>query len=192
DAKGNPIANVSMTAMAGVAKFNNIIISEPGKYTLTVTAPEPGVLPNPPGTISTTTGPFVIGHDTPVIVGGPPQYAGSNESLGSALTVDVENASGQVDPNFTGNVTMTLLGLSNSGQAPTLGGAVTQQAMAGVATFKGLTVNLLGTGYQLMATLEDGTQSQAGDFFSVVPRTVKFVQTTFPNPAGFPNEAINP
>jgi hypothetical protein len=55
-----------------------------------------------------------------------------------------------------------------------------------------LTVNLLGAGYQLMAMLGDGTQSEPSDFFSVVPRVVKFVQTAFPNPAGFPNEAINP
>jgi hypothetical protein len=186
-AGGSPVSSVQVPASAGVAMFSNVIISEPGTFTLTATAPENGASPN--NMISDTSKQFVIGHDTPAIAPLPEQFAGSMEPLGT-IRVNVENDSGQVDTSFTGNVTMTLLGLSKTGQAPTLGGKTTQPAVAGVATFSDLNVSALGVGYQLTATLTDGTQSTASDLFTIVPDVFQFVQTSFPNPAGVPSSPI--
>jgi hypothetical protein len=189
DASGNPVTSVTTTASAGIVSFKNVIISEPGQFTLTASANEPGALPG--GMISDTSGPFNIGHDTPVITSQPSGFAGVKEPVGSVV-VQVQDDSGKVDTGFTGNVTMTLLGLASSGQSPFLGGAVTQQARAGMATYNNLTVNFLGDEYQLGAALADGTQSTPSDLFSIVPEVFKFIQTSFPNPAGVPDLPLNP
>ena len=106
--------------------------------------------------------------------------------------VQVDNSSGQVDTNFTGNVTLTLVGLSSSGQAAAFGGQLMQPARSGVATFSKLSVNLLGTGYELVANLVDGTPSDSSNAFSVVPETFKFLAPQFPDPAGVPGQPISP
>ncbi len=189
---GAPVPSIAVSGTAGTSGvlFPNVIISEPGRYSLTATAKEPGA--PAAGTITDTSGQFIIGSDTPVIESDPPKYIGSNESFGSPIIVDVQNNAGQVDTDFTGNVTMTIVGLSNSGQTPALGGQVTQPAKAGVATFSGLTVNLLGAGYALVAKMVDGTSSDSSTAFSVVPETLKFLQTEFPDPAGVPGQPITP
>ena len=88
DASGKPVPSLKVPSSGGEAKFSNVIISEPGTYTLTATATEPGVLPNPPGTITDTSPQFVIGHDTPDIVTQPPPSVGSNENFLSPAPAD--------------------------------------------------------------------------------------------------------
>ena len=170
--------------------FKSVIISEPGRYSLTATANEPGAPGS--GTITDTSPQFIIGSDTPVIETDPPGYVGSNEPFGSPIVVQVQNSSEQVDTNFTGNVTMTIVGLSSSGQKPALNGTATQAAKAGVATFSDLNVNLLGAGYELVAKLVDGTRSTSSNAFSVVPETLKYLAPEFPDPAGVPGQPITP
>ena len=190
-ATGSPVPSVQMTGKAGTTgvKFTNVIISEPGEFTLTATAPEKGA---PGGKITGTSDPFIVGSDTPVIVTAPPQYIGANESFAAPIVVQVENSSNEIDTSFTGDVTMSLVGTSSVGKTPALGGTLTVQAKAGVASFPGLSVNLLGTAYKLEAQLIDGTKSNQSDSFSVVPETLKFLASEYADPAGVPGDAISP
>ncbi len=66
----------------------------------------------------------------PVLTGGP-----------FTVTVDATDAVGRPDPTFTGDVTLSLAGLTGG----TLGGTVTATAVDGTATFAGLTVSGAGT-----------------------------------------------
>ena len=62
------------------------------------------------------------------------------------LVVAAEDPFGNVDPNFSGSVTVAL---SNNPGGATLGGTLTVTAQNGVATFSGLTLNQPGIGYTL-------------------------------------------
>ncbi len=65
-----------------------------------------------------------------------------------AVTIKAEDASGNVDLGFTSAVTLNVA--SNPGGG-TLGGTLTVNAVNGVATFSGLTLNKVGSGYTLQA-----------------------------------------
>jgi uncharacterized repeat protein (TIGR03803 family) len=65
------------------------------------------------------------------------------------LVVEAVDSRGTVVSNFNGLVTMTLAGHPAGGS---LGGVVTVQAVNGVATFSGLTLNKAGAGYSLKVT----------------------------------------
>ena len=82
------------------------------------------------------------------------------------LTVAAEEGSGIVDPSFTGAVTVSLVD-QGTGTA-TLGGTLTVDAVAGVATFSGLTVDQTGD-YSLLFTTTGVGQGSSGGF-TVTPR----------------------
>jgi streptogramin lyase len=75
----------------------------------------------------------------------PPAFVQPGNSFGT--TVSVDYLSGLVDTGYNGPVTIALV---NPGTA-TLGGTLTATAKNGAATFTGLSINQLGTGYRLMA-----------------------------------------
>ncbi len=68
---------------------------------------------------------------------------------GFTLTVKVEDSIGDVITSYNGTVTISL---ANNPGSSTLGGNVTVNAVNGVATFSGLTLNKVGTGYTLKVT----------------------------------------
>ena len=65
------------------------------------------------------------------------------------LIVSAEDSSGIVTTSFNGTVTVALL--NNPGGA-TLGGTLSVTAQSGVATFTGLTLDKVGTGYTLQVS----------------------------------------
>jgi hypothetical protein len=73
------------------------------------------------------------------------------------MTVSVENSQGTVDTSYDGPMTVSLV--KNPGGA-TLGGTLTVTVSKGVAVFSGLTLNKVGTGYELEAT-SGGVSSKA-------------------------------
>jgi hypothetical protein len=79
----------------------------------------------------------------------PPAFVAPGNPFG--LTVSVTYQTGLVDAGYNGQVTLALG--SNPGGA-TLGGTLTVSAKNGVATFTGLSLNKLGTGYRLMAYID--------------------------------------
>ncbi len=68
---------------------------------------------------------------------------------GFGLTVTAEDPTGAEDTLFDGDVTLTL---ASNPEGAILGGTVTATAVNGVATFSGLTLNQIGTGYTLQAS----------------------------------------
>jgi hypothetical protein len=76
----------------------------------------------------------------------PPVSVNPGESF--ALAVSAEDALGNLDPTFSGTVTLTL---ANGPGGGTLAGALTATAQDGVAVFSGLSLNPPGDGYTLQA-----------------------------------------
>ncbi|MHC5543869.1 S8 family serine peptidase, partial [Singulisphaera rosea] len=75
--------------------------------------------------------------------------SGVNTGDGFLVVVKATDANGDVDPNFTGPITLSLA--SNPGNGM-LGGTLTVNVIQGVATFAGLTLNKPGSGYQIKAS----------------------------------------
>jgi streptogramin lyase len=102
---------------------------------------------------------------------------------GSTFTVTVadQRASGAVDTTFNGPVTIAFAPSGNPGSSA-LGGTTTVNAVNGVATFSGLTLNNAANGYALQATA-GGTNppspsSPSNAFDAVVGQVTKLIVTT--------------
>ena len=90
---------------------------------------------------------------------GASQVAGV--AITPAVTVEMRDGFGALVPSFTGPATIALG--ANPGGA-TLGGTLTVNAVAGVATFPGLTLNKSGTGYTLVAAASGATSGTTSAF----------------------------
>src|SRR5207249_2739635 len=75
-----------------------------------------------------------------------------------AVEVTAQDASGNTATGFTGNVTVAI-GRNEGRRAGT--GTLTHAAVGGVATFSGLSIDKVGTGYTLTATGAGSTTSAA-------------------------------
>src|SRR2546430_13087099 len=93
----------------------------------------------------------------------------TNTVAGAAITpavqVTAQDASGNTASGFTGNVTVAIGTNPSSG---TLSGTKTVAAVAGVATFPGLSIDKAGAGYTLTAT---GAGSTTGTAFNITAGT---------------------
>jgi hypothetical protein len=77
----------------------------------------------------------------------PPAAVTAGSAFG--LTLEVDDSSGNLITSYNGNVTISLA--ANPSNA-TLQGTLTAQAVNGVVTFNGLTLDTAGIGYQIQAT----------------------------------------
>ncbi|MDR3632440.1 MAG: Ig-like domain-containing protein [Isosphaeraceae bacterium] len=93
-----------------------------------------------------------------------------------SLKVSVERPNGQVDTAFYGQVTLTL---ANNPGGATLGGGVSVEAIAGVASFSGLTLNNPGSGYTIGVS-SNGMKATTSAFSVKTPVATHFVITTQP------------
>jgi hypothetical protein len=118
---------------------NGLSLKTLGNQTVTVTD----------GTLQNTASANVIGGAATqlVVAVQPPTAVGPGAAF--SLTVSAEDPNGNVDPLFTGSVSLALA--SNPGGA-TLGGTTIMNAAKGVAAFTGLTLDKTGTGYTIQAT----------------------------------------
>ena len=82
-----------------------------------------------------------------VVTSQPPSSLTAGSGFG--LTVQAEDASGNLLTSFNGTVA---LALANNPGGATLGGTASVQASGGVASFSGLTLNKAAAGYTLVAT----------------------------------------
>jgi autotransporter-associated beta strand protein len=78
-----------------------------------------------------------------------------------SMTVEATDPYGNVDPTFSGNVTVAL---ANNPSGATLGGTLTQAAVRGEATFSDLTLDMLGSGYTLQASADNLTPATTDPF----------------------------
>jgi Chitobiase/beta-hexosaminidase C-terminal domain len=145
---------LTITPQNGIATFNDLSVSAPGSgYTLLATSP------NLPPAISA---PFLI---TPSVSSTPvtlaflqqPSNALTQATIAPAVTVVVEDGSGNPVTNSTNPVTLALTGVSG------LAGTVTATPQNGVATFSNLSVGTAGT-YTLTATSPSLTSATSASF----------------------------
>ncbi len=92
----------------------------------------------------------------------------SGVPISPAVTVEVHDARDRLAPGFTGQITLSLRGRIPGAK---LGGTVAAIPLRGVATFSGLTVDLAGSGYILVATTPSLPAVESAPF-TVVPGAV--------------------
>jgi hypothetical protein len=125
---------------AGVATFTALTINTIGTCPLLATDTTAGDTGFTPATFSSVT--VSAGIPTKVIFTTPPPA--TDLTIGSALTtfaVSVEDVNGNVEKTGTGSADSIVITATGC----TLGGVTTEPAVAGVATFPGVTVTTAGT-----------------------------------------------
>ncbi|MFI5311184.1 MAG: beta strand repeat-containing protein, partial [Gemmatimonadales bacterium] len=150
---------VSTAAIAGVATFTGLTLSPAGTgYVLTASSA---------GLTSAQTGPITV------TVAPPTKLAFTSGPVGGlagqampAVAVAAVDANGIVTPAFTGTITV---GLGSNPSAAALGGTTTATAVAGVATFSGLSVSRGGVGYTLVASATGLTGATSASFNMTAP-----------------------
>jgi len=129
----------TVNAVNGVATFSGLTLEQAGSYGLVVTGnsvTEAAILFD-----------VVSAPANQLVVTTQPQSV--TAGAGFRVVIAAEDPSGNEDPTFHGNVTLTL---ANNPGGATLGGTLTATAFNGVATFAGLTINNSASGYTLQAT----------------------------------------
>src|SRR5204863_128242 len=157
------------------ATFSGLSIDKTGTgYTLTAT----GV-----GSTTSTVFNITAGTATQLVFSVQPSTTTAGAAITPAVEVTAQDASGNTATGFTGNITVAIGTNPSSG---TLAGTLTHAAVSGVATFSGLSIDKVGTGYTLAATGAGSTTSAAFNItagtatqlvFSVQPSTTVAVGT---------------
>jgi hypothetical protein len=133
-------STLTAAAVNGVVTFGNLILNAPGSYTLIASAPS-----LTSGTSSTIT--INSGTENKLVVSRAPATGTAGQALGPAVTVTIENASGQT---VASNASITLA--VASGPAGFIAGStLTATAVNGVATFSNLILGAVGS-YTLIAS----------------------------------------
>jgi hypothetical protein len=144
----------TVSAVGGVATFTALGIGKAGTaYTLTASAS---------GLTPATSAPFdiVAGTANKLVFTGQPTDALAGASVGT-LSVAVQDASGNPITTFTSPVT---LGLALNPGASAISGTATVNAVAGVATFTGISLNRPGSGYVFVASAVGLASGNSGTF----------------------------
>lgn len=174
---------LTVNAVAGVATFSNLTLSVamPGaQHTLRATAT---------GLFDATSWPFQSLN--PAAAGvrlgfvAQPSNAIAGQNIAPAITVEVQDAYGLRDT--TSNASITLAVDFNAGGAA-LSGALTQAAVAGLATFSTVSLNRTGVGYTLKASAAS-LQGAVSAGFNVTPDTATklvFIETLYTFESGVP------
>src|SRR5207302_1887529 len=159
----------TVAAVGGVASFSGLSIDKAGTgYTLTAT-----------GAGSTTSAAFNItpAAASALVFSVEPTNTVAGAAITPAVKITAQDGNGNRATGFTGNITVAIGTNPSSG---TLSGTKTVAAVAGVATFPGLSIDKAGTGYTLTATGAGSTTSTAFNItagtatqlvFSVQPST---------------------
>jgi hypothetical protein len=94
------------------------------------------------------------GVATQLVFTAQPSNSTPNAPFPTQPIITAKDASGNVDTSYSGNVTLAIKSGTGTGSAA-LNGTVTVAAVNGVASFSGLSIDLIGSAYQLTAS--DGT-----------------------------------
>ena len=128
---------------AGVASFAGISLDRVGAgYTLTAAA---AGLP----TVTSATFDVSPGAPAQLVFTVQPTSTASGQAITPAIVVEARDGSGNLATQFTSAVAVAI-GTNPGGG--TLSGIASQNAVGGVATFAGLSIDLAGAGYTLVAT----------------------------------------
>ena len=171
---GNAVTNAlsgttSTGAVAGVATFSDLQINNAGSgYTFTagfgnaapvaVSAPFSVAPPGPPPPPPPAPGPYLLITDQPAV-------AQAGQPI-RTVRVTVYDASGNQDPSYVGDVTLSI-GFNPGGGALTGGGTVTMHpSLGGVAQWDHPSIDNPGAGYTLQATAP-GLRAAFSDPFDI-------------------------
>ena len=152
---GTLAGTTPIAAVAGIATFSNLSVDKAGTgYTLAASSS---------GLTGATSAAFNITANTAtkLVFTVEPVNTTAGVGISPAVAVSAQDALGNTDPTFTGNVSVAITGGSGKAGAH-LSGTLTQAAVAGVATFAGLAVDSSGTAYTLTASgssLTDGASA---------------------------------
>jgi hypothetical protein len=150
----------TVNASSGVATFSTLSINKTGTgYTLTASAT---------GLTGATSSTFNIlaGAATKLVFGTQPSNTAQSFPIYPAVTVQVEDAGGNVVTTSSAAVSMAIGTNPSSG---TLSGILAVNAVNGVATFTNLAIDNTGTGYTLVASSLGLTPATSNAFNIVVP-----------------------
>jgi len=167
---GTPTVN----AVKGVATFKGLSVNLAGSnYTLSATS---GNLT--PATSSAFT--VMAGAAAKLAFSTQPSSSTAGAVFGTQPVVTIQDAAGNKVTASTAAVTLAItLGTGNSGAA--LSGTKTVNAVNGMATFSGLSVNLVGSGYTLSATSGALTSATSSAFDVTVRPAAKLAFATQPS-----------
>jgi len=134
----------TVNAVNGVATFSNLSITKAGTG-FKFSASSPGVA-------GVTSASFVINADVAVLLrfSQQPTTTTANTIIAPAVKVSARDQFNNVAKTFTGNITVAIAAGGTAGAV--LAGTKTVMAIAGVAEFPNLSIDLIGTGYRLSAT----------------------------------------
>jgi Bacterial Ig-like domain (group 1) len=172
DAYANPVPNATVnwavstgggvlatstvqTNATGVATNTWTLGAMLGAQTVTATA---AGLASSPVTFSAT---GLVGAATSLVISAIPSTTIAGAILGPSIAVTAKDALGNTATTFTGAVSLAF-GANPSGA--TLGGTVSVNAVAGVATFTSLSVIKAAAGYSLVASASGLTSATSGTF----------------------------
>ncbi|HKE90138.1 MAG TPA: alkaline phosphatase family protein, partial [Gemmatimonadales bacterium] len=154
-ASGSLSGTKTVNAVAGVAAFADLHIDKAGTgYTLAATSPGAG---------GATSGTFsvIAGAAAQLTFTVQPSVTAAGAGITPAVAVTASDLAGNLATSYSGAVTVAIGANPGSG---TLSGTATQSAVAGVATFTGLSINSAGTGYTLVASANGVTSATSGSF----------------------------
>jgi hypothetical protein len=161
-ASGTLTGGSAVAVSAGVATFSGLSVNKAGTgYTLTASS----------GTLtSATSGTFNItpGAPSQIVFDQGPTSATAGAAITPAVTVAIEDANGNVET--ADNTDTVSLAIGTNPGSGTLTGGSAVAVSGGIATFSGLLINKVGTGYTLAAS--SGTLSSAtSGSFNITPGT---------------------
>jgi len=157
-AGGTLSGTATVAAVAGVATFSGLSINRSGTgYTLAATSGS---------TLMGTSSSFDIAVGAPAVLAFTvqPSNAVAGAGIAPSMQVTIRDAAG----NQTASTASVKLDIDNNPGTGSLGGPASVAAVAGVATFTGISINRAGTGYTLVAT--SGALTQATSVaFNIAP-----------------------
>ncbi len=172
---------MSVAAVNGVATFSNLSLNRPGQgYRLAAASS---------GLTGATSSTFNVNAGAPASLRfvDQPGDARAGGDIGP-ISVELLDGSGN---RATGSSAQVALSMGNNPGGATLNGDASVNAVAGVATFTGLSLNRAGNGYTLVAASAGlpGATSSAFDITAGAPATLAFITQPGTTGAG---QAISP
>ena len=153
-AGGTLSGTTTVNAVNGVATFSGLSINNPGDgYVLTASSP---------GLTNAVSNSFnILRVPTQLVFVQQPTNTNASASITPAITVEIRDASNILVTTATNAVTLSI---STNPSGGTLSGTTTVNAVNGVATFSGLSINLPGNGYVLTASSPGLTNAVSNAF----------------------------
>ena len=149
----------TVAAAGGVATFSTITIDKAGTGYRLIASSSPALTVDTSGTFNIN-----AATATKLVFGTQPSTGSAGSPLSPAVTVLIEDNSGNVVASDTRTVTIAL-GTNPTGA--TLSGTVSVAAISGVATFGNLIIDKAGTGYTLTASSAPALTGATSSAFNV-------------------------